>query len=243
MQTVTQTTGGFYDTISNADDIMGKLMLAGGKIKYEALLDAEVKISGVNVSDMTENIFKKVYRGQQLVVFGKYEKGGNARVTLKANLTGADKTYTTDFVFPDLDGDNPELERLWALATIENIEAMERIGTMPVSESENAIKDLGLTYQIVTDYTSMVVLSDTAFADRGIERHNQTRIAREQQARSQRSQQPIKNHRVDQEKPTFKFKTPNLGGGGGAIDPVTGIVAFVLTALGALRLITRKKSG
>ena len=113
---------------------------------------------------------------------------------------------------------------------------------MPVSESENAIKDLGLTYQIVTDYTSMVVLSDTAFADRGIERHNQTRIAREQQARSQRSQQSIKNHRVDQEKPTFKFKTPNLGGGGGAIDPVTGIVAFVLTALGALRLITRKKS-
>jgi len=242
MQTVTQTTGGFYDTISNADDIMGKLMLAGGKIKYEALLDAEVKISGVNVSDMTENIFKKVYRGQQLVVFGKYEKGGNARVTLKANLTGADKTYTTDFVFPDLDGDNPELERLWALATIENIEAMEMIGTMPVSESENAIKDLGLTYQIVTDYTSMVVLSDTAFADRGIERHNQTRIAREQQARSQRSQQPVKNYRVDQEKPAFKFKTPNLGGGGGAIDPITGIVAFVLTALGALRLITRKKS-
>jgi Ca-activated chloride channel family protein len=242
MQTVTQTTGGFYDTISNADDIMGKLMLAGGKIKYEALLDAEIEISGVNVSDMTENILKKVYRGQQLVVFGKYEKGGNARVTLKANLTGADKTYTTDFVFPDLDKDNPELERLWALATIENIEAMQRIGTMPESESGNAIKDLGLTYQIVTDVTSMVVLSDTAFADRGIERHNQTRVAREQQARSQRSQQPIKNYRVDQEKPAFKFKTPNLGGGGGAIDPITGIVAFVLTALGALRLINRKKS-
>ena len=160
----------------------------------------------------------------------------------QANLTGADKTYTTDFVFPDLDKDNPELERLWALATIENIEAMERIGTMPVSESETAIKDLGLAYQIVTDVTSMVVLSDTAFADRGIERHNQTRIAREQQARSQRSQQPVKNYRVDQEKPAFKFKAPNLGGGGGAIDPITGIVAFILTALGGLRLITRKKS-
>ena len=114
------------------------------------------------ITDATGRIVGKVYRGQQLVIFGKYEKGGNARVTLKANLTGADKTYTTDFLFPDLDGDNPELERLWALATIENIEAMERIGTMPVSESENAIKDLGLTYQIVTDYTSMVVLSDTA---------------------------------------------------------------------------------
>jgi Ca-activated chloride channel family protein len=242
MQTITQTTGGFYDTISNADDIMGKLLLAGSKIKYEALLDAEVKISGVKVFDMTDDTFKKVYRGQQLVFFGKYEKGGNARVTLKANLTGEDKTYTTDFLFPDRDGDNPELERLWALATIEKIEAMERIGMMPVSESEDSIKDLGLSYQIVTDYTSMVVLSDTAFADRGIKRRNQTRITREQQARSQKSQQPVKNYRVDQKKPAFKFKTPNLGGGGGAIDPVTGIVAFVLTALGAVRLITRKKS-
>lgn len=78
-------------------------------------------------------------------------------MTLKANLTGEDKTYTTDFEFPDIDTDNPELERLWALAMIEKIEALERIGTMPVTESENAIRDLGLEYQIVTDYTSIVL--------------------------------------------------------------------------------------
>ena len=76
MQTIAETTGGFYDSISNTDDIMGKLMLADSKIKYEALLNAEVKISGVNVSAITDDTFKKVYRGQQLVLFGKYEKGG-----------------------------------------------------------------------------------------------------------------------------------------------------------------------
>jgi Ca-activated chloride channel family protein len=241
MQTITETSGGFYDAVSNADDIMGKIMLAGNKINYEALLNAEVKISGVNVSEITDDIFKKVYRGQQLVLFGKYEKGGNAGVTLKANLTGEDKTYTTDFVFPNLETENPELERLWALATIEKIEAMERIGTMPASESENAIRDLGLTYQIVTDYTSMVVISDTAFADRGIERRNQARIAQEQQARIKKSQQPVKNYRIDDKKPAFKFKTPDLGGGGGAIDPLTGGLAAFLTALGVLRLAIRNK--
>jgi len=241
MQTIAETTGGFYDSISNTDDIMGKLMLADSKIKYEALLNAEVKISGVNVSEINDDTFKKVYRGQQLVLFGKYEKGGKARVSLEANLTGEDKTYATDFEFPDLDTDNPELERLWALAMIEKIEALERIGTMPVTESENAIRDLGLEYQIVTDYTSMVVMSDTAFADRGIERRNQTRIAREQQARAQKAQQPAKNYTVDQKKPAFKFKTPKLGGGGGAIDPLTGGLAAVLTALGAFRLAIRRK--
>jgi Ca-activated chloride channel family protein len=241
MQTIAETSGGFYDTVSNADDIIGKTMLAGEKIKYEALLNADVKISGAKVFDVTDDFYRKVYRGQQLVLFGRYEKGGSARVTLKAALTGNDKTYTTDFEFPDLDTENPELERLWALAMIEKIEAQERIGKMPPSESENAIQDLGITYQIVTDYTSMVVLSDRAFADRGIDRHNQARIAREQQARAARAKQPVKNYRVDKKKPAFKFKTPSIGGGGGAIDPFTGILAGLFALLTSLKLALRKK--
>jgi Ca-activated chloride channel family protein len=112
---------------------------------------------------------------------------------------------------------------------------------MPATESETAIRDLGLEYQIVTDHTSMVVMSDTAFADRGIERRNQTRIAREQAARSQKAQQPAKNYTVDRQKPAFKFKTPNLGGGGGAIDPLSGGLAAVLTALVAIRLTVGRK--
>ncbi len=241
MQTITEASGGFYDHISNADDIMGKLLLAGSKINYEALLDAHVKISGVKVSDLTDDTFKKIYRGQQLVIFGKYHQGGPARVTLTANLTGKDKTYTSEFVFPEIDTDNPELERLWALATVEKMAAMERIGQMKSTESESAIRDLGLDYQIVTDYTSMVVLSDTAFAERGIERRNLPRIAREQQARSRRVQQPVKNYRVDRKKPAFKFKVPNIGGGGGAIDPFTGSIGLLIAGFGAVRVSRRKK--
>ena len=241
MQTITETTGGFYEPISNLDDIMGKLLLAGSKINHEALLDAKVKISKVPVTDLTDATFRKVYRGQQLVLFGKYERGGKAHVILKANLTGEDKTYHTDFVFPATDTDNPELERLWALATIEKIEALERIGQMPPAESENAILDLGLAYQLVTDHTSMVVLSDEAFSDRGIQRRNQTRVARENQARAVRSQQPVQSYQVDKKKPAFTFKTPDLGGGGGAIDPVTGLLGLLASIVGVSRLAARRK--
>jgi Ca-activated chloride channel family protein len=241
MQTIAETTGGFYDTISNADDIMGKVLLAGNKIKYEALLDADVKISGVKVFDLTDDTFKKIYRGEQLVFFGKYENGGDARVTLKASLTGEDKTYTCDFRFPALDTENPELERLWALAAIEKIQALENIGQMPPAEAENAVRDLGIDYQIVTDYTSMVVLSDTGFADHGIERRNQDRIAREQQARVARSQQPAKDYRVDAQKPAFKSKAPSLGGGGGAIDPLSAGLAVLFSLVGAAKLMRHRK--
>jgi Ca-activated chloride channel family protein len=241
MQTIAETSGGFYDSISNADDIMGKILLGGNKIRYEALLNATVKISGVKVFNLTDETFKKVYRGEQLVIFGKYQNGGDARVTLKASLTGEDKTYSADFKFPELDTNNPELERLWALATIEKIESHERIGQIPPAESENAIRDLGLNYQIVTDYTSMVVLSDSAFTERGIERHNQARMAREQQARAIRAQQPAQSHRIDQKKPAFKFKAPSIGGGGGAIDPLTGGLAILFSIVAAAKLMLRKK--
>ena len=241
MQTISETSGGFYDAISNTDDIMGKIMMAGNKIRYEALLDASVKISGVKTFNLTDETFKKVYRGEQLVFFGKYQKGGEARVTLKANLTGEDKTYSADFKFPELDTNNPELERLWALATIEKIESQERIGRMPASESENAIRDLGLSHQVVTDYTSMIVLSESAFAERGVERHNQARIAREQRARTTKSQQPVKSHRVDDKKPAFKFKAPSLGGGGGAVDPLTGGLAILFSAIAGVKLLMRRK--
>jgi Ca-activated chloride channel family protein len=241
MQTIAETSGGFYDAISNSDDIMGKILLAGSKINYEALLDAQVRISGVKVFDLTDDTFKKVYRGEQLVFFGKYQTGGDARVVLKAGLTGEDKVYTADFKFPDLDTANPELERLWALAMIEQIESRERIGEMPPSESENAIADLGLTYQIVTDHTSMVVLSDGVFAERGIERRNQTRVAREQQARAVKSQQPAQSYRIDEQKPAFRFKAPSLGGGGGAIDPLTGGLALFFSAVSAAKLVIRRK--
>ncbi len=241
MQTIAQATGGYYDTISNADDIMGKLLQAGEKIKYEALLDASAALKGVKTFNLTDDTFKKVYRGEQLVIFGKYETGGKSRLTLRANLTGEDKTYTTDFLFPDIDTDNPELERLWALATIEKIEALERIGKMPASESENAIRDLGVDYQIVTDYTSMLVLSDKDFNEHGIDRRNKERIAREMQARTARSSQPVQNYTVDQQKPAFKHHTPSIGGGGGAVDPFTGCLAALGSIIGVFRVTRRKK--
>jgi len=181
-----------------------------------------------------------VYRGEQLVLFGKYEKGGHAKVTLDASLTGEDKTYTAEFTFPDTDRDNPELERLWALAMIENIESEERMGRIAAEESENAIRDLGVDYQIVTDYTSMVVLSDQAFSRHGIDRKNQARIMREQQARAVKSSQPVKIYRVDSdEKPAFEFKVPDLGLG--AIDPFTGILSTLFSLIAGLKIFKGRK--
>jgi Ca-activated chloride channel family protein len=230
MRLVTEASGGFYAQISNADDILGQILLAKSKITHEALHDAEFEIKGANVTETTGQVVRKVYRGQQLVLFGRYEGEGRAELTLEARLTGQDQTYRTTFELPKLDTDNPELERLWAMSRIEELETLADTGLLDAEESRVAIRDLGVGYQLVTDETAMVVVDDAAFERHGVERRNRTRTALEHAAQQRRQSQPAVDRRVDRREPMFDLPTPSIGGG--AIDPLSGVLALGLGALG-----------
>ena len=238
MRVICDASGGFYAGVSNSDDIIGQILKAKSKITHECLHDATLKISGVKVYDTTDENFGKIYRGEQLVFFGKYKEGGKAKVVLKATLSGQDKVYSTEFEFPAIDTDNPELERLWAINKIEMFEDMTNSGLMKEAESKTAIRDIGIEYQIVTDETSMIVLSDEDFVHHNIERRNQARTAIEHQSQAIRNNAPIKNYRVDNKKRAFNFNAPRLGGG--AVDPIS-LLIFALTGGLALSGIRKKK--
>ncbi len=230
MRLIAEASGGFHAQISNADDVVGQLLLAKSKITHEALHDAELRIDGVKTHDTTGRIVGKIYRGQQLVLFGRYAEAGPARLTLRARLTGSDRTYRTRFELPEVDTDHPEIERLWALARIEEIETLAQTGLSDAGEAQAAIRDLGVAYQLVTDETAMLVLADEGFERHGILRRNRARTALEHAAQARRQAQPLRGQRVDREAPMFERSAPSLGGG--AIDPLSGALALGLAALG-----------
>jgi Ca-activated chloride channel family protein len=224
MRLIAETSGGFYDAVSNDGDIIGAILLAKSKIVSEAMHDAKLTIDGVKTFDRTDDVVTKIYRGQQLVTFGRYEKGGPADVTLAAKMTGQDATYTTRFDFPDVSTEYPELERMWAMAGIERVVMKETAGFASPDDAKKGIRDLGIKYQLVTDYTSMIVLSDGDFTKRGIERTNAQRIAVEEKARSSRGG-PASN-RVDAGRPMFNGPAATTRGGG-ALDPITAMLALI----------------
>jgi len=238
MRLICDASGGFHAQISNADDVIGQLMLAKSKVTHEALHAAQLDIDGVRTHDTTGAVIGKVYRGQQLVLFGRYDEPGVATLRLRARLTGQDRSYQTRVEFPAIATDNPEIERLWAMSRIEEIETRADMGLAPHEEARHAIRDLGVDYQLVTDETSMLVLADEAFTRHGVERRNRARVATEHAAQARRAQQPVVGHRVDRKEPMFKLPAPSLGGG--AVDPLTGLLAL---GLGAAGLVTRRRSG
>jgi Ca-activated chloride channel homolog len=130
--------------------------------------------------------------------------------------------------------EHPELERMWALDRIEDATMKELAGILPPEESEHFIRETGVKYQLVTDYTSMVVLADDVFEKRGIARNNKQRIDAERQAQSVRSTAPPVNRSVDTSRPMFTGRSHGVKGGG-AFDPWMAVLAL-MAALAMWRL-------
>ena len=235
LEGMAKVSNGFAMNISNSDDIVGKLMEATAKLTYQAFHDTDIKISGVKVSDLTPATIGSLYRGQQLIVLGHYYGEGDAQLTINGKISGQPKTYSTSFTFPQESQLYPELERLWAFATIEDLQnQLDYYGKD--ADIEQAITDLAVEKGLVTPYTSMIVMRAEEFAKRGIERKNAQRVADEQAAQLNRQNTAIQDHRVDRNQPLYNTPAPNHNSGnGGAINPGLLFMLMLLIAGGATR--------
>jgi len=101
--------------------------------------------------------FGALYREQQLIVFGHYWKSG----------IGKKKTYQASFDSPETSNLNPEIERLWAYAKIQELKTLvEQNGDG--DDFKEAIIDISKEYEIITDYTSMLIVREERFEQLGI---------------------------------------------------------------------------
>jgi Ca-activated chloride channel family protein len=227
LQEMTELSNGFAASISNADDVIGQVMLATSKLNHASMRDIEVSIQGGRVSDLTPEQINTVYRGQQLVLLGHYFEAGAAEVVLRGKVGAQERVYKTQVELADVSKDNPELERLWAYSKIEALQQkMDYLGVD--ADTEQAITDLAVQYGLVTDYTSLLVVEEEVFEQLGIKRTNKQRVNKEQQARQQRSQREgVQDNRADSKQPMFQQSRASTGGG--AIDSS---LLLILLALG-----------
>lgn len=235
MERLANDSNGFAMNISQSDDIAGRLMQIKNKVLYEAMHGVELKFHGEKVRDLTPVRPGSLYQGQQLVMFGRYSGSGPVKVELKAKISGQENSWVCVADLPEADTDNPEIERLWALSCID--ETMQEIREKGESQGlREQIVDLGTTYSLVTDYTSMVVLSEDQMEEAGVQRRNADRVHRERTAQEQRASGPVKNYRVDQHQPaesqkkdTFEGRrSPGFGNGSGPVGPLfVGLAAWL----------------
>ena len=216
LEAMTRVSNGFAISISNSDDIVGKILEATSKVTHQSMHGVDVKITGVKTGDMHPQMIGSVYRGQQITLFGHYWGEGLADIEVTGKVSGENKTYRSQIGFVANTANNPELERLWAYAAIESMtQDMQDFGEN--ADSKQAVTDIALEYGLVTNYTSMVVVREEVFESLGIQRNNNQRVQTEQAAQQQRAQQPVVAHRVDTQQPMYSHRRASFGGGG-ALD-------------------------
>jgi Ca-activated chloride channel family protein len=241
LEAMTDVSNGFALETSNSDDIAGQLIQATAKIRHAALHDVSLTIDGLKVADLTPEKISSLYHGEQLQVLGHYWGDREAKVRLSGKVAGKEVEYKTAFAMPIQSDLNPELERIWAYATIENLQAkMDYFGTD--GDTEDAITDLAVEYGLVTDYTSMIVVRDEVFAAQGIKRSNRDRVATERAAQQTRAQQPVQPRRADTQQPMYTKKRPSTGGGGSGGGAAGLPMILALSGLLALRRRKQKLS-
>ncbi len=177
--------GGTNASVSARDEIGAHLLLARDRMTHTALHGLQFELAGATV--VHPKTLPNLYLGQQLVVLGRYDRTGKAQLTVKARISGKPVAWTVDVDLPAEDGANPELERLYALQAIEDLQRESWLQTGDGGEASSAIVDMALRYSLVTDYTSMIVVADARKAQYGIGDDNANRRKAERAAAAQRS--------------------------------------------------------
>jgi Ca-activated chloride channel homolog len=129
------------------------------------LTDIQLHFNGVEILETAPRYLPDLFAGQPLAVIGKYARPGTGNLSIRGTLAGNRPFETSiDIALPPEQKGNGVLATLWARRKIAEIELlgsglMGESAYTPDSVKEK-ITRLGLTYRIMTGFTSFVAVDD-----------------------------------------------------------------------------------
>ena len=207
LRQVARSTGGIAAFLSRGDDFERRAKGFRRKLMRPAIADVKVLIDGVSVGGFEPASVPNLYHGSPVRMYARYKRGGKATVTLTGTLEGAPFGKIYEIELPDTDGDNPEIERMWAWHRVQSLMDQER-NDGKTGRNVPEIVRLCEGFSIPSEYASFLVLENDAEYKRWkIERRNATRLARDRAAQ-QRLRKQLDRIRGQAEKRVGPQATP-----------------------------------
>jgi len=126
------------------------------KVSVPVLVDVSLALAGVQVEDMYPYPLPDLFAGSQLVVVGRYRRGGTADLTLRGQVNQQPQAYTyRNLAFVERGGQE-FIPRLWAQRKIGYLLTQIRLSGAK-DELVKEVVALSTRYGIVTPYTSFLV--------------------------------------------------------------------------------------
>lgn len=158
--------------VSPEESVEVKVASFQEKISYPVLSDVKVAIDGVETYDIYPARLPDLFRGSQLVIYGRYTGSGHAAIRLTGTVQGKPTELVYEVAFPAESKGHETIPRLWAMTKIGFLLDQLRLKginvssgqkpTGPEKELMDEIVALATEFGIITPYTALLVLEDSA---------------------------------------------------------------------------------
>jgi Ca-activated chloride channel family protein len=157
---ITEATKAWRTYIGENEDIEIKVSNFYDKIQSPVLSDLRLDFgNGIEIYQTYPKDLPDLFKGSNLLVFGRYKGNGDTKVTLSGNVRGQRKEYSTTVKFSDNDDEYNFIPPIWASRRIGHLLDLIRLNGES-KELVDEVTTLAREHGIITPYTSYLILED-----------------------------------------------------------------------------------
>jgi Ca-activated chloride channel family protein len=157
---ITEDTRAVSQYVLPEEDLEVKVSNFFSKIKEPVLTNPTLRFTGgIRVTKLYPSPLPDLFRGEQLVLLGRYSGKGDAAVVVEGTMNGAARKFTYEVSFADDASDSEFIPRLWATRRVGYLLDEIRLHGEN-AELRDEVSELARKYSIVTPYTAYLILED-----------------------------------------------------------------------------------
>lgn len=136
------------------------------RIRNPLLTDLSIEWSDLSITEVFPKRLPDLFGSKPLVISGRYKSGGKGTIRLKGKMAGQDFVREIPVELPEVENEHEALGTLWARHKIDDLtsEEIAALGNQTLREEKlKEIAELGLTFKLMTQYTSFVAIDEVIF--------------------------------------------------------------------------------
>lgn len=142
------------------EDLEVKVSSFFAKIKEPVLANPTLAFGGdVRANRLYPSTLPDLFKGEQLVVVGRYSGHGKSAAVIEGTVNGENKKFAQDVAFSESSADSAFIPRLWATRRVGYLLEQIRLHGEN-AELRDEVTDLARRYGIVTPYTAYLITED-----------------------------------------------------------------------------------
>ena len=157
---ITEETRAASQYVLPEEDLEVKVSNFFAKIKEPVLANPTLAFTGdIRTSKLYPSPLPDLFKGEQLVLVGRYSGKGDSAVVVQGSVNGTEKKFTYEVKFPGQSDECDFIPRLWATRRVGYLLDEIRLHGEN-SELRDEVTDLARKYGIVTPYTAYLIMED-----------------------------------------------------------------------------------